>query len=98
MKLEVGLNMKKIKYSVSNLAWTINDESEVIRILKDSKLDGIEISLTKYFPNIESVDSDQVELLKNRWADEKFEITLNLGSGIINLVFLFVHFSIIISV
>jgi D-psicose/D-tagatose/L-ribulose 3-epimerase len=75
MKLEIGLNMKKIKYSVSNLAWTLNEESEVIKILKDSKLGGIEISLAKYFPNIENVDSDQIEILKNRWADEKFEIT-----------------------
>ena len=39
---------------------------------------------------------DYIDIAKS--ISDKFEITLNLGSGIINLVFLFVHFSIIISV
>jgi D-psicose/D-tagatose/L-ribulose 3-epimerase len=38
-------------------------------------LSGIEISLTKYFTNIENLRTEQIQVLKNRWSVEKLNIT-----------------------
>ena len=57
--------MKNINFSISNLAWDISYESEVIKILNNSLISGVEISLRKYFDNLENLTTDQILSLKN---------------------------------
>jgi len=67
--------MKNINFSISNLAWDISYESEVIKILNNSLISGVEISLRKYFDHLENLTTDQILSLKNYWIINDLKIS-----------------------
>jgi D-psicose/D-tagatose/L-ribulose 3-epimerase len=67
--------VSRIKFSISNLAWQISDETDVIKVLEDSVFNGVEISILKYFDNIETIHKNQVIELRENWKSRSINIT-----------------------
>jgi D-psicose/D-tagatose/L-ribulose 3-epimerase len=67
--------LKKLNFSISNLAWNVREETEVIKVLENSALTGVEISLSKYFQDIENIDMNHLLQLKDRWLNIGLKIT-----------------------
>lgn len=67
--------MNSIKFSISNLAWQIVDETDAIKVLEDSVFNGVEISILKYFDEIEKLNKNQVIELREYWKSKNKEIT-----------------------
>lgn len=64
-----------ITYSISNIAWPSDQDTEVASLLKDSVITGIEIAPSRYFGDVENVPESEFVALKNHWANLGFPIT-----------------------
>ena len=59
-----------MKFSISNLAWQKKDEPEIFNYLKSINITGIELSLTKIWPNWEGLNFSTA--LEYKWYLNSF--------------------------
>jgi sugar phosphate isomerase/epimerase len=64
----------KNKLSVSHLGWTTNNNEKTADILKLLKVKYIDIVLSKYFPNLESINRKKLICIKNYWKKHSINI------------------------
>ena len=64
----------KNKLSVSHLAWSSNNNEKTADILKMFKVKYIDIVLSKYFPNLESIKLNKLTSIKNYWKKHSINI------------------------
>lgn len=63
-----------MRISVSNIAWDVHEDTQVIELLGKFNVDAIDIALGKYFPDpIQATDNEIFEV-KNCWNKEGIDI------------------------
>ncbi|RJG24767.1 sugar phosphate isomerase/epimerase [Paenibacillus thiaminolyticus] len=63
-----------MKISISNLAWDLHEEKEIINILRDYKVRGIEIAPTKVWGNPTDCSPQQADQYKCYWLEKNIII------------------------
>jgi sugar phosphate isomerase/epimerase len=64
----------KNKLSISHLAWLSNNNKKNANILKLFKVKYIDIVLSRYFPNLESIKRNKLISIKNYWKEHSINI------------------------
>jgi sugar phosphate isomerase/epimerase len=64
-----------MRLAISNIAWDVEEDSSVARLLNDSKIDAIDVAPGKYFPDPAKAKDDEIAKVKNWWAMNGIEIT-----------------------
>lgn len=64
--------MKNI--AISNIAWEVNEDTEVINLLKQYQINKIDIAPSKYFSDFNSVSEKDILHLKDYWNNNGFEL------------------------
>lgn len=64
----------KNKLSISHLAWLSNNNKKNANILKLFKVQYIDIVLSRYFPNLESIKRNKLISIKNYWKKHSINI------------------------
>lgn len=64
-----------MRLSISNIAWSTDDDDSVAELLKRFHVDAIDIAPGKYFKDIKAARSDEILLVKQKWQDKGIEIT-----------------------
>ncbi len=63
-----------MKLSISNIAWDIEIEEEVFYTLKNNSIYNIDISLSKYFNNINLISDNDIASLKSYFSSNSIEV------------------------
>lgn len=63
-----------MRVSVSNLAWDIAEDRQVVSLLKEYKIDAIDIAPGKYFPVPADATTDEILAVKHWWHEEGIDI------------------------
>ena len=64
-----------MRLAISNIAWNIEEDPEIVRLLQKHQIDAIDIAPTKYFPNPKTPNTRDIKHIKNWWEDHGVEIT-----------------------
>jgi sugar phosphate isomerase/epimerase len=70
-----------MRIAVSNLAWDIEEDADVARLLARLGIDGVDIALGKYFADPGAAHEREIERVRKFWADH--------GVGIVGIQALF---------
>lgn len=62
------------KLAISNIAWAVEQEARVFKILRKNGITGIEIAPTKVWPNWQGITEVAVTNLRKRLAQEGFSV------------------------
>lgn len=62
------------KLAISNIAWNTQDDKKIFKILNKYSFTGLEIAPTKLFPNIASVQKNEIVTYKNICNEYKIKI------------------------
>jgi sugar phosphate isomerase/epimerase len=60
--------------SISNIAWDVNLDEEVSKILNIQSINYIDIAPSKYFKNIFNVSDAEIDIVKSQWNDRGITI------------------------
>ncbi len=63
-----------MKLSISNIAWPLTLERQVLNLLNKSNLKYIDIAPSKYFSNLKDVSHHEIESLKNYFSSYNIEL------------------------
>lgn len=63
-----------MRISISNLAWDVNEDQEILALLQEYKVDAIDIAPSKYFSNLTTVTKQEIRKVKSWWASQGVEI------------------------
>jgi len=63
-----------MRISISNLAWDINEDLEVVSLLKEYAIDAIDIAPGKYFPEPGKATTAEIKAVKTWWHNQGIEI------------------------
>ena len=63
-----------MKLAVSNIAWLSEEEEDILPLLREMGVEGIEIAPTKYWPNPDRVSKTEIEAVKTRLNSSGFRI------------------------
>ena len=78
-----------MRIAISNIAWDVSDDESVAQLLHKYGIDAIDVAPGKYFPNPESVHSEQISRVRNWWSDRGIATTgmqaLLFGTSGLNL-------------
>jgi len=61
--------------SISNIAWNINEDEEISKILNDYKINFIDIAPNKYFHEIINTNNQDILKVKNFWKRRNIQIS-----------------------
>lgn len=64
-----------MRLAISNIAWDITEDESVAGLLKNYRLDAIDIAPGKYFPLPVLASNHDIERVKNWWASRGINIT-----------------------
>jgi D-psicose/D-tagatose/L-ribulose 3-epimerase len=64
-----------MKIAISNLAWDVSDDEPVSSLLNTYRIDAIDVSPGKYFPNLGTTSASETGRVRGWWADRG--ITIN---------------------
>jgi len=63
-----------MKLAVSNIAWDVHDDPEILSLLRELGVDGVEVAPTKIWPNWEGATADAAAGYRRFLASKGFEI------------------------
>lgn len=63
-----------MRISISNLAWDISEDVEVLSLLKEFNIDAIDIAPGKYFPDPAKATATEIKAVKTWWQEQGIEI------------------------
>ncbi len=63
-----------MKLAVSNIAWDIHDDPDIFSLLRENRVQGIEIALTKVWPDWDGANSSSAKEYRKRLSNEGFEV------------------------
>jgi sugar phosphate isomerase/epimerase len=63
-----------MRLSVSNIAWDVEEDLAVSRLLHDFNVDAIDVAPGKYFPNPAKAKDEEIAKVKAWWNNEGIEI------------------------
>ncbi|WP_034461836.1 sugar phosphate isomerase/epimerase family protein [Buttiauxella noackiae] len=63
-----------MRISISNLAWDINEDVEVVSLLKEYAIDAIDIAPGKYFPEPDKATLVDIRAVKTWWHNQGIDI------------------------
>ena len=61
--------------SISNIAWNIDEDEEISKILNDYKINFIDIAPNKYFHEIITTNNQDILKVKNFWKRRNIQIS-----------------------
>ena len=61
--------------SISNIAWNIDEDHEISKILNDYNVNLIDIAPNKYFNSINSTNIQEIDKVKNYWKQRNIKIS-----------------------
>lgn len=64
----------KLKVAISNLSWELQEDKEVLELLKKYHIKGVEIAPTKIWPDISKASVKQIRQYRKFWNDNGVEI------------------------
>lgn len=64
-----------MRIAISNIAWDVEEDELVAELLAKYGVDAIDIAPGKYFPNPALATDNDIEKVKNAWAEKGIEIT-----------------------
>lgn len=64
----------KIKIAISNLAWDKTEEKDIVRILRQDQIAGVEIAPAKIWPEPTRVSRTEAEKYKNFWKANAIQV------------------------
>ncbi|WP_312583634.1 TIM barrel protein [Atlantibacter sp.] len=63
-----------MRISISNLAWDVNEDPDILALLHEYKIDAIDVAPSKYFKSLTTVTTNQLRIVKNWWSSYGVEI------------------------
>lgn len=63
-----------MKISISNLAWDVTDDKIILSLLKEFRIDAIDVAPGKYFPEPSKARADDILAVRQWWNDQGIEI------------------------
>ncbi len=63
-----------MRIAISNLAWDISEDSRIIPLLRQYKIDAIDVAPSKYFPQIQAAGKDDLARVRVQWNKEGIDI------------------------
>ncbi|WOR56975.1 sugar phosphate isomerase/epimerase family protein [Citrobacter freundii] len=63
-----------MKISISNLAWDVSEDKQVLSLLKEFKVDSIDIAPGKYFPTPSKAKTTDILAVRQWWNDKGIDI------------------------
>jgi len=63
-----------MKIAISNLAWNLNEDDEVVAVLKKHEITGIEVAPTKIWKNPTAESKSVIKSYRKYWNDRKINI------------------------
>lgn len=64
-----------MRLAISNIAWDISEDEDVVQLLRKFNIDAIDIAPGKYFPDPANATQADIEKVKRWWSDRGVEIT-----------------------
>lgn len=64
-----------MRLAISNIAWDVVEDEEVVALLQKYQVDAIDIAPGKYFPDPMNVSSSDIFRVKDWWGNHGIEIT-----------------------
>jgi D-psicose/D-tagatose/L-ribulose 3-epimerase len=64
-----------MRLAISNIAWDVTEDEEIARLLRQYRIDAIDIAPGKYFPEPANASRDEINSVKAWWAERDIEIT-----------------------
>jgi sugar phosphate isomerase/epimerase len=64
-----------MRLAISNIAWEVAQDEELVRLLKRYAVDAIDIAPGKYFPAPASATADEIAQVKDWWSSRGIELT-----------------------
>ena len=64
-----------MRLAVSNIAWDISEDEDIVKLLKLYDIDAIDIAPSKYFPDLVNATNEDIARVKQWWAERGIEIT-----------------------
>lgn len=63
-----------MRMSISNIAWDISEDEQIVPLLRQFGIDAIDIAPGKYFPDPKAVTSADIAKVRTWWADRRIEV------------------------
>jgi sugar phosphate isomerase/epimerase len=63
-----------MKLAISNIAWPIEADTWVARVLADEGIEGVEVAPTKMWPDPTAASDDAIDEVRNFWSARSLEI------------------------
>jgi D-psicose/D-tagatose/L-ribulose 3-epimerase len=63
-----------MKLAISNIAWNTEEDKEIINILHEFNVNGLEVAPSKVHPTPEDANINDIENFKEFWLENKIEI------------------------
>jgi sugar phosphate isomerase/epimerase len=64
-----------VRLAISNIAWDIQEDFSVAKLLEKFAVDAIDVAPSKYFPNPANTKDGEIANVRKWWADYGIEIT-----------------------
>lgn len=64
-----------MRLAISNIAWEVPDDEDLVRLLKQYGVDAIDVAPGKYFPRPEQATSEEIVRVRAWWAGHGIELT-----------------------
>lgn len=64
-----------MRLAISNIAWEVSDDEDLLRLLKQYGVDAIDVAPGKYFPVPAQATSEQIAQVRDWWAGHGIELT-----------------------
>ena len=63
-----------MRISISNIAWSPDDDPKVVGLLANHGVDAIDVAPSKYFPDFAAARSSDVARVRQWWSEQGIEI------------------------
>ena len=64
-----------MRLAISNIAWDIHEDEDIVKLLKQYGVDAIDIAPGKYFPEPVKATDQEISHVKGWWSERNIEIT-----------------------
>jgi sugar phosphate isomerase/epimerase len=64
-----------MRIAISNIAWEVADDERVADILRQHRVDAIDVAPSKYLPDLKAADAADIARVRAWWASRGIEIT-----------------------
>ena len=64
-----------MRIAISNLAWNVSDDEQVASLLNTHEIDAIDVAPGKYFPDLRTASTSEIDRVRDWWADRGIAIT-----------------------